>query len=387
MRQSVIRQVQRNSGVFWSCKQRGLSLIEILVSLAVIAMMTALLYPGFGYSVRFVERIQTRARLHVLATVFRQAYEDNAITVDGFAGSSPKGGTIYFPGQRGVQSYRFATARSANLSNVGATLQSGFQYLAQHGGASAKYYAVDGFSKPIWVFVSNTLYAKWNGYPVYYHNVAFVSSVGNTNLNSGTSFSASTGALTLGGHDLGIVVSGLAVETGLYQSTLDTLRAVAQIYSQIFTSQYLNSASRDPTVDYFSKAPQGASSSVTAQFDGVSPISNSCGYCGGWSYKGDPYPGSANIPQTDFSQVLVDCQPATVLGGFAQTIGYGAGQLNSAFGQPISICNGPNADGRGREVRNPDSANSNRSRAPYTALVEAWASDRVVLSVPVVGNY
>jgi prepilin-type N-terminal cleavage/methylation domain-containing protein len=374
--------------VFWLCKQRGISLIEILVSLAVIAMMTALLYPGFGYSVRFVERIQTQARLHVLATAFRQAYEDNAINVDGFAGASANGGTLYFPGQPGgVYTYRFTTARSANLSNVGATVQSGFRYLAQHGGASAKYYAVDGFSKPIWVFISNTLYAKWNGYPVYYHNVAFVSSVGNPSLNPGTSFNASTGALTLGGHDLGTVVSGLAVETGLYQSTLDTLHAVAQVYGQIFTSQYLNSTARDPTVDYFSKAPPGASPSVAAQFDGSSPISNSCGYCGGWSYRGDPYPGSAGIPQTDFSQVLVDCQPATVLGGFARTMGYGAGQLNSAFGEPIAICNGPNADGRGRGVRNPDSATSNRSRAPYTALVEAWASDRVVLSVPVVGNY
>ncbi|GBE49133.1 hypothetical protein BMS3Bbin13_00032 [bacterium BMS3Bbin13] len=372
----------------WSRKPRGFSLIEILISLAVIAIMTAVLYPGFVYSVRFVERVQTEARLRVLANTFRQAYEDNAINVDGFAGSSPKGGTIYFPGKlKGVRSYSFTTARSAKLSNITKTLQSGFLYLLQHGGESAKYYALDGFSNPIWVFVSNTLYAKWNGYPVYYHNIAFVSSDGNPQIDQGTSFNPSNGTLTLGGHDLGIVVSGLAVETGLYQSTLETLHSVAQVYDMFFTSQYLNSENRDPTVDYFSKAPAGASSSVAAQFDSSSPISNSCGDCGGWSYAGDPYPGSASVPQTDFSQLLVDCQPATVLGGFAQTTGYGPGQLNSAFGQPIAICNGPNADGKGRGVRNPDSANPNLIQAPYTALVEAWASNRVVLSVPVVGNY
>lgn len=360
----------------------GFTLIEIMVSLAVVTLMAALLYPGFGYAVRFVQRVQTQARLRTLETAVTQAYSANAINVDGFGGA----GTVYFPTGGTAYGYPFTTGAAATLSPSGTwVFQPGFVYLSQHYGEAAEDYALDAFHKPLEVFVSNTLYATWSGYPVYYHVLAFVSSDGRARFDPGTTFNPTTGKLTLGGHDLGVVISGLSIETGLYEQTLQTMREIASAYGAYFTSLYLNSVNRDPSVDYFSQPPPGFP--APSEFDITSAIANSCGLCGGWAYAGDPYPGEIGVAQTDLSQMLQDCQPAPNLSGFAATLGFGAGAMSSAFGFPLAVCNGPNADGHGDNVRNPAASGVALQDPPFTAFIEAWASDRVVLAVPIVGEY
>lgn len=374
-----------------SCNpQRGFTLLEILVALTIIALISATVLPALQGIIRFSKKEQTHARLVAAATALKVAYQNNAMSIDSQSGAqfcinAGCSESLVSPGNR--TTYPSATPAA---TAVGAAGVAALNAIGQAQGLSVGHLAVDGFQKYFKFFVSNRLKAASagpGGYPIYYHVIAVVSSGGRGSLSTGTVFNTATGQLTLGAGDQGTVISGLTIERDLLQQTLQAMQQVATAYGQVFTSAFLASANRDTSVDYFSASDCPDDCTGSGLFDSASTINNSGGNHGGWAYSGTPYPGDPASPLTDAAAVLKDCQPATVLTGFQGTLGVSTPALQSAWGYPLAVCNGPNADAQITAVRNPASSNTALQTPPYTAAIEAWAPGEVPLAVSVTGEY
>jgi hypothetical protein len=86
---------------------------------------------------------------------------------------------------------------------------------------------------------------------LYYRVIALVSSGQDGRLDSGTAFDPTSGTLTLGGDDVGVLVSGFPIEYALYKETTARLDRLADMYSSFFTSRFQGNYARDYSIDYF----------------------------------------------------------------------------------------------------------------------------------------
>lgn len=369
-------------------RQRGFSLIEILIAVGLIGVITALVLPPFESMIAFGQKEQTHAGLEAAASALKQVYQTDAMNIDSQAGDKLCLDSSCAEAITSATSGATPPSATPTATAAGTATANALQAIALQDGVTTASISVDGYHKHYVYYVSDRLSAKLDGtnsYTVYYHDIAIVSSEGNSALDPATTFNPATGQLTVAADNEGIVVSGLPIETTLMNTTLSTLQNVAQTYGSFFTSRYLSSSSRNPAVDYFSTDdPNDPINSVL--FDSGSPIGNSGNGQGGWSYSGDSYPGDPSSPLTVPSVALNDCQPATVLKGFQATLGYSTNQLESAWGEPVAVCNGPNADKQGTNDRNPSNNSTAMETPPYTAEIAAWAPGEVALSVAVTGQ-
>ena len=365
----------------------GFTLVEILVALAVLVILGAVLYPSLMSEIHFSDRATTRARLQVLRRAMTEDYMRHAMAIDSLA---PNANTVALDT---ASLYTLTTGPSAPPGNPFA-FQSGFTPLAQLANTPARELVVDGFGRPWAVFVSDPLTTTEDGVTLTYHTVAFVSNDdGPENgtgqvLNAGTTFDPATGTLTLGGHDVGVVIDGAIVERQLLRRTLHAMRMVAGEYATYFTTQYESNANRDITIDYFASAPPG--SPDASAWNSVSPIGNSANGDGpGFAFPG-PSPNGVTPGAALTGPSVCDMQPATAI-GFATTLGLSPDALTSAWGYDLGVGNGPNSgSGAGTcsgDDRDPQSANGALTSPPYTALIGAWAPGGTLVTVPVVGAY
>ncbi|APZ42558.1 hypothetical protein BW247_05160 [Acidihalobacter ferrooxydans] len=370
-----------------SRRQRGFTLIEILIAIGLMAVMVAVSYPIFNSMLVFGQQQKTHARLLQVQQALTRAYEDNAMTVDTDTGAAFCGAGAHCVTST-ASSNTQPSAVSAS-SALGAGTAAALAAIAQAQGINTRTLEVDGFGKYYHYYVSDKLTSQscTNCPQLYYHVIAVVSTGGKNALSPNTHFNASTGQLTLGTGDQGIVVSGLPIEQKYVDETMKQLRRVADAYGQFFTFQYLNSSSRNPSIDYFSQPDQNDMTN-SQNFDASNPICNSGNQNCGYSYNGVPYPGEYGTPLTNSGVLFWDCQPATVLGGFMESLGLTPTDVMTPWGYPIGVCNGPNAPGAGlQSIRNPSSNSTALQSPPYTADIVAWAPGGTPLAVSVVGKY
>lgn len=377
-------------------RQHGFTLLEILISLGVVALILAVVFPALSGMVEFGKKEETQAQLDAAAAAITLAYGENAMKIDSYPFpelclNPTCSSTIVNAASGAVEPSAVSTASADGVLTANALAD-----IAQANGISVTKLDIDGFAKHFKYFVSNELQAATpgpGGGPIYYHIVAIVSSEGRSTLNAGTSFNQATGVLTLTAGNMGTVVSGLPIERNLMQQTLDSMQSLANIYSQFFTSRYLASANRDASIDYFSANDCPENCAGSALFDSTSPIGNSGNNHGGWGYAGTPYPGDPSSPYVNAGFVMQDCQPASALAGFQGTLGVASGSLLSAWGYPLMVCNGPNADGRygisidGSQDRNPASSTAALQTPPYTASIEAWSAWGNPMIITITGQY
>ncbi|MDA8191408.1 MAG: type II secretion system protein [Gammaproteobacteria bacterium] len=368
-------------------RARGFTLVEILVALAVLVILGAVLYPALMGEIHFSERATTRARLTVLRRAVNEAYMRHAMAIDTLA---PRANTIAL---NTASTYTLTTGAAFQPGNPDA-FQNGFQMLAQYADTPTRALVTDGFGRPWAVFVSDPLTTVKDGVTLTYHTIAFVSNDGGPEnaqgqiLNAATTFDPTTGVLTLGGHDVGVIINGAVVERRLLRRTLRTMRLIAGEYATFFTTQYESNINRDISVDYFASAPPGSTN--PALWDSASPIGNSANGNGpGYAFPG-PLPAGAAASGTLTGPSVCDMQPATAI-GFATTLGLSPDALTSAWGYDLGVGNGPNSgSGAGTcygDDRDPQSANGALTSPPYTALIGAWAPGGTLVTVPVVGAY
>jgi len=361
--------------------EAGFSLIEIVVAIAVMVILTAAILPSIDQYISFAQGLETQAAIARIRKAMTQAYKDNAMLIDTCQGS-----LIYL--NTGATD-AFTTNDVVPINNP-SSAETGYLDLAQYAGQAANKLAIDGYGRPWMVYVSNMLSAQYENWTIPYHVIAFVAVKDSGGPQSaeanGVSFNPNTGQLTLPPHAYAAVINGLPIEEKLYRQTMTNLQAVAQAYGTYFTTSYLANQQRSLGIDYFANAD--AYDQLNAgDWNSASSIGNS----GNGNGPGFPYPGVTGSLLTNYNVEACDVQPAEDLSGFASALGLSNEMLTSAWGYPIGIGNGPNANTAGNVCygsdRNPSSGNGGLQTPPFTAFVDAWAPGGVLMAVPVVGDY
>lgn len=242
--------------------QRGFSLFEMLLALGVLALLAGPLMSALSGLQASQQRMTTEARLRTLAAAIERAYRLQAWTIDQQAGAVLATGT-------------------ANLVDGPATAAA-FADVLRAGAAPTD--LVDGFNRPWQVRVSTRLVRLRNGVAVPFHVIALISNQGGDYdgatgqvLDAGTAFDAATGALTLGGIDAGIVVSGWPVWEGMAIEAEHRLARVAEAYAGWYQTRFLSSSGA-PATDFFATRGNdtwwdstNAGTAVVASCDVLSP--------------------------------------------------------------------------------------------------------------------
>lgn len=403
--------------------EAGFTLLELIIGIVVLTIFALIIFPVFSQTAHYASTVSTRARLQELVKGLAVAYQKDAMVIDTTqangdvvftanwtqvlgAQGDPLGGGIFNNGTVNV------TPVQAMSQGDPASLESGFAAIAGAAGNSPLSLAENGDGVPVWVYVSPELQASYAGYPLYYHDVAFLSTNGApasvTPMSQGVTYtcsanySAQTSGCSLslgtgsGQHDLVETFSGYAIEAAKYRTTLAQMNEIAQDYQNYFTTQYLANPQRNADIDYFANidtawdgcGPGGVGGN--AYMDTNSAIPNSGdGSNGGPGYA---FPGQNPDGSTvSFYGPLVlnDTQPATWdSDAFITNLGISVSEATTAWGFLMGVANGPNAPSYGGELdRDPLACATNLQSPPYTAFIEAWAPGGVLLSVPFIGTY
>ncbi|WP_262421473.1 type II secretion system protein [Paraburkholderia sp. UCT31] len=244
--------------------QRGFTLLEIVVSMALMALISVVLASTLGPWMKLKQKIDTDHKLSDLQSSLTLLYSANAMTAEdssGAAVSLAAGGQIVSSSIGGDR----------RCQNSAATWQAMAPYLAE-GPTTAR---LDGGSNEFCIFVSPQLQTQQSGVTLYYHNIAIVSTGVRGMLDPGTGMDPSTGALSLGGDNAGVMVSGLSIQVAKLASTQNKLDTLATLYGTYFTTQYLANSARDISIDYFAAAnPTGLWDSASGSVQGTAGQEN-----------------------------------------------------------------------------------------------------------------
>ncbi|OFC44578.1 hypothetical protein BAE30_14090 [Acidithiobacillus caldus] len=399
----------------------GFTLLEMLVAIVIMTIFVSILYPVFTQALHTSQESETQARLQELVKGVKVAYEKDAMVVDTTGANGALVFTSDWSQVLGNQNNGTAllTDGSETVTPTQAyppgrpqDIQSGFFAIAGAAGNSPLHLATDGFGQPIWVFVSPEMETQYDGYPLYYHDVGFLStngapgkvtpatqgvtytcSVNPSTEQSGCSFQLGTNG---GQHDLVANVSGYAIEAHLYQETLQKMQTVAKAYAGYFTTQYLANTTRDVDIDYFANidtawdgcGPDGQGGNAYMDTSSTIPNSGNGSNGGpGFAFPGES-PDGDNVTYYG-ADGLNDTQPATWDdNAFINSLGLSESDVTSAWGFLMGVANGPNAPSFDNAIdRDPLSCNSNLQSPPYTAFIFAWAPNAVLLSDSIVGTY
>jgi prepilin-type N-terminal cleavage/methylation domain-containing protein len=215
-------------------KQRGFTLVETLVALALITMISLVVMGALAPWMTFKQKMDSDRRMQDVRQAFTALYNSQGMAIDQSAGGSFLGFT---------SSTWTVGARCA--SQVAA-----FQGVATYLSEAPQQIANDGFVNPWCLYVSGPLKEVRDGAELWYRNIALLSMGPNGVLDSTV---AADGTLTINEDDSGIVISGREIQGEKLKETLYRLNRIGQVYETYFTTRYLATASRDVTLDYFSK--------------------------------------------------------------------------------------------------------------------------------------
>lgn len=218
--------------------QAGFTLLEILVAMVLLTVISVVLVGSLGPWLNFKQKLDTERKLTDLKTAVSLAYGANAMTAEYETSGKLRlaTGTVLPSTQAGTQ-----------CATDDASWQALSSYLPEGPQTAQK----DGYGAPWCVLITPQLQTTINGVPVYYHNLAIVSMGKQGTLDKATQLDPATGALTLGGDNLGILISGYSVQKEKLEQTQARMDKLASLYETYFTTQYLSNPARDITVDYF----------------------------------------------------------------------------------------------------------------------------------------
>ena len=385
-------------------KDEGFTLIEIVIALALMVLLMGVLIPLYFGAIKFYETYENNIKLDNLAEGVKITYNKDAMSIDSsnytynqISFNWMNTGVIGQSGQQQGGAQGYYTAVPANpaydMGNPATTLMSGFNSIANNAGASPLALATDGYGRPFMVFVSPQLIGEYDGYPVYYHEIAFVSNSGGTvvngipKLNSGTKFECeqltstqSNCTLSLGGSDKGIVISGFGTQIKLLSKTLENMNNLVKAYETYYTSSYLDSTNRDIADDYFFSTASNSNgcnggSGVLVNYTSSSNSYNFPGMSINNQYTNQSninrsLPSSSNVIYFDNNNLL-------------SNLGLSSSSGISAWGYQFGFSNSKNGQVTGALLR----TSCNGGIPPYTAVIYSWAPGGVLLTKSVEGIY
>ncbi|MHB8354613.1 MAG: hypothetical protein ACYDCF_09310, partial [Burkholderiales bacterium] len=378
----------------------------------------------FSQTAHYAATVSTRARLQELVKGLTVAYQKDAMVIDSLQVNAIEF-TVDSAHALGVVVTGSALSNgSVNVTPVQAftpgnpsSLESGFYTIAGAAGTSPLSLAENGDGVPIWVYVSPEIQTSYDGYTLFYHDVAFLSTNGApaniTPMSQGVTYtcSANTSAQTSGcsmslgtgsgQHDTVETFSGYAIEAAKYQTTLTQMKEIAKDYGSYFTTQYLSNPQRNADIDYFANidtawdgcGPNGQGGNAYMDTSSAIPNSGNGSNGGpGYEFPGQNPDGSVVSYYGDYLPsyyTLNDVQPATWdSDAFITNLGISVSEATTAWGFLMGVANGPNAPAFNGELnRDPLACATNLQSPPYTAFIVAWAPSGILLSVPVIGTY
>lgn len=229
--------------------QRGFTLFEMLIALAMAVALTMLVMQTLAPWMTFRQNLENEQKLTMMRTSLLAAYEQSLAVVDAAPGAvlALKDGAhpaaVYTPST--VNPYGVCSGIDTTDTGPSASI------LSNLAGLSKEAADVDGYNQPWCLLASKRLTAVRNGVPLVYHVFAVVSTGRNGKLDTGTGLDEATGVLTLEGDDRGTVVDGRILQAKLFDETAAKLAKVASAYEIYFTSRYLANPSRDVGLNYF----------------------------------------------------------------------------------------------------------------------------------------
>ena len=242
-------------------KQKGFSLIEIIIALSLLLILISATQPIIGRLIDFRSNILTDTNINVLGDAVEEWYSENAWDFAQITNSSiplPNGGSI---------------------TNNSGTKTDGWQRLAQRYAGSTNF-TEDGYNHGYRVFVSAPLTQEYRGVLVPYHVIALVSSSGiGENMNDemvsvvNSSFNQGTGAITVNDNESVYIINGFSIQKEIIDTSIERLNRVARSYENFYRLQFL-SQEREPAINYFAR------NGGNPRWDVSSPVVAQCGGSG-----------------------------------------------------------------------------------------------------------
>lgn len=239
-------------------KQKGFTLLEIVIAISLIVILTTLLLTSFGPWMRFKQRLDTESKLRDLAQATTALYRANAFSIDD---SDPTSGLLAGYGAARLNAVEVLQSNcpvmgGADPSEIDTTnILSNMLPLQPYASASVASLARDGFNNGVCVFVSPRQSRSVAGATLYYHSIAFVSVGENAALEPATAFvydaASNVWTLNLDGDDRGVMIDGFQLANDNYKTTMERLQKLSKAYETYFNVRFLSKSDRDITIDYF----------------------------------------------------------------------------------------------------------------------------------------
>lgn len=338
--------------------QKGFTLIEIVIAIALVVMITAVITSGLGPWIKFKQRLETEQKLQDLSQAVTALYKANAYMIDN---QDPVGTAAPVIGPNGALALdptlpppmnQFGTNCQAGDPADTASVEQSLRPLQPYVSRPVTELSQDGFNNKICILVSPRQYRDVNGTRLYYHSVAFISRGDNNELDTGTDFldNGTSMTLTLAGDDTGQMVDGFKIALANYQLTMTRLQRLAEAYETYFHIRFLTKADRDISINYF------YANSGTNNGDPGDPT------------NGDPGP---TAPETrpvlggtwthaSFDNVIDVVTASTGSNRFSAILGIGDAEGRDAWGRPLLV------DNRSARVKSGEQAGI-KTQPPYSA--------------------
>lgn len=318
----------------------GFSLVEMLIAIALMAIMTVSVTPQLRYLLDFQASADTRNSLNELLAGLSSAYQANVSSIE--ADANPE---INF-GAAGTMTQ--AVAKAGSRCNASAN---SFLPWASFTGRSAATLYKDGYGAPLCVLINPQASVLLDGFPLYYHVVAFVSTGANNILDAGTTLDAA-GNLNLGGDDMGVVFDGRAFAIQAYNTTSSRIQSLSQALQAYYLARYQSDPTRSSSIDYWSN---GAGSPDTSRWDASNP-GNLIAY---QTVATPMYTGTGSDMTT--------------------ALGVSRNDVTDGYGNIVQFENASQA------VRSPVNTVSDMAIPPYTAMISTTLPGNIRYSESVVG--
>lgn len=329
-------------------RQRGFTLLEILVALVLIGGLYAIVSDSFGPALAFRAEIETKEKQKDLRAAIFAAYKLNAVTVD-----AEPAAKLDFGSGTGVMAPVLPDGTTKRCGSTATT----FLPVARFSGSSAGVIYRDGYGNPMCLFITTRQSLTVSGSTIYYHSVAVVSPGRNGVIDATTALDNATGNLTLGGDDMGVLLDGRTMAQDRYQVTIESIRRAAEAYQAYFSVRYQTDPARSISVNYFACGNDTTCPPATpnSQWD-----------------AGNGMPTTCAGPIDMFRSTGIS--PHAVLG-------LSESDVTDGYGNRLKL------DNCGAGVRNPSNADAAMRTPPYTAVISTTLPGGDTLSQTAVGQF
>jgi len=316
--------------------QRGFSLPEMMVAVALMALLVLPLSQMLSPALDLRAKVETDARMDLLKTAALGAYKSELASIDAQSGAvmTLLDGTVSPVGPN-------AAGACASTLTTFAPLQ---RYLQMSSTDAFR----DGWGQGLCVLITTRQTGTQSGISYQYHNFAFVSPGRDGAIDAATTLTGTS--FSLGGDDKGAFIDGRSLVASQVDLTLAQVKRAADAVQAYFTARYLSNSDRDTAINYFTKTSR--TGATGGEFDGTGALVTT---------------GGAAVTMT--------------ANGISDALGLTVLDLTDPWGGVLQL------DNSSDQVRNPENSTSTMRTPPFTARISTTLPGGAVVVRTAVGAY